>query len=71
MAKIKLIAILAFMVISFGSFQSFGSDKLKEEKITEPLSADLDHLINQIYSGNAVAFDAKKIDKMLDILSES
>jgi hypothetical protein len=56
------------MVIIFGSFQSFGSDKLKEKKITEPLSAGLDHLINQIYSDNAVAFDAKKIDKVLDIL---
>jgi hypothetical protein len=69
MTRIKLIVILALLVILLGSFQSFGSDKMKEDKITEPLSEGLDHLISQIDSGNTVAFDAKKIDKVLDFLT--
>jgi hypothetical protein len=69
MTKIKLLVILVLLIVGFSSAQSIAADKLKEEKITEPLSAGLDHLINQAYSSNAVAFDAKKIDKVLDFVS--
>jgi len=68
MTKIKLTAFIIFMMIISGALQSFGADKMKEEKITGQLSAGLDHLIGQIQPGSAVAFDVAKIARVLDFL---